>query len=33
VDDLDDEIFAAMIRHMQREAAAIAAANAKLPRR
>jgi hypothetical protein len=32
LDDLDDEMFAALIRVMQREADAVRAANAKLPK-
>ena len=32
IDDLDDEMWDAMVRLMQREAAAITAANAKLKR-
>jgi len=32
VDALEDEIWAAMLRLMQREAAAILASNTKLPR-
>jgi hypothetical protein len=32
VDDLDDELWAAMVRFMQREAAAIEAQHAKLPK-
>jgi hypothetical protein len=33
VDELDDEMWAGMVRHMETEARAIKAANAKIPKR